>query len=119
VDFVDKQDILAAEIGQDSGEVAGAFDGGARRGLNIDADFSGNDMGKACLAEAGGAIEKDVVQGFTAGGGRVNSYLQVFLGPVLSGKISEAPRAETGIKRSILSTGFTRYNTSYFGLPPQ
>ena len=119
MDFIDKQNILATEIGQDSRQVTGTFDGGTRCSLDIDADFGGNDMGKAGFAETGGAIKQDMVKSFTAGGGRVNSYLKVFLGPVLSGKVSEAPRSETGIKRSILGTGLTRYNTSYFGLPPQ
>ena len=76
-------------------------------------------MGKACLAETGGAIEKDMVEGFTTGSSRIDGYFKIFLGPVLSGKVGKTPRSETGIKRSILGTGFTRYNASYVDLPPR
>ena len=117
MNFIDKEDILAAQIGKNSGKVAGAFDGGARCCLDINADLSGNNMGQAGLAETGRAVEQYMVEGFTATGSRRNSYLQVFFNPVLSGKISQTSRPEAGIERRILRTGFSRYNTCYLPHP--
>ena len=75
-------------------------------------------MCQAGFTEAGWAVEQNMVKGFTPGSGCGDSYFQIILGLVLSGKIGKAPGSKTGIKRCILSTGFTRYNSSYFVSPP-
>jgi hypothetical protein len=119
VNLIDEEDVLTAEVGEYGGQVAGTLDGRARCRLDINAYFGGDDMGEAGLAEAGRPVEQDVVKGFTAASGSGDGYLQIFLGPVLSGEIGKASRSETGIKWCILGAGLTRYNASYFALPPQ
>jgi hypothetical protein len=45
-----------------------------------------------------------MVQGFFTAFGSRDSYLQVILGLVLSGEISQAPGSQAGIQRCILDT---------------
>ena len=75
-------------------------------------------MGQAGLAEAGGTVKKHVIQGFSATLGGANGYLEVFLGLILSGELSQMPRPQAGVQRRVLGTGFTRYDASYFVSPP-
>jgi hypothetical protein len=117
VDFIDKQDILAAQVGKNRGKVSGTLDGRTGRRFDINADFGGNNMSQACLAETGRAVKKDMVKGFAAASGRGNSYLEIFFSPVLSGEIGKTTRSEAGIERCILGAGFSRYNTSYLPHP--
>jgi hypothetical protein len=59
-----------------------------------------------------------MVQGFIAAFGGSDGNLEVFLGLVLSGELSQAPGPQTGIQRCILGAGFPRYDASYFVSPP-
>ncbi len=75
VDLIDEQDIPGLEVCQDCGEVAGALDHRAGGGAEADAELAGDDLGERGLAEAGGAVQQYVVQGFVgvpfgAGAGR-------------------------------------------------
>jgi hypothetical protein len=115
--FIDKQDILAAQVGKNSGKVSGTFDGRAGRCFDVDAYLGGNNMSQTGLAETGRAVKKNMVEGFAAASGRGNSYLEVFFCPVLSGEIGKTTRSEAGIERCILGAGFSRYNTSYLPHP--
>ena len=54
-------------------------------------------MGETGLTQARRTVKKNVVQGFPSTTGRSDSYLQIILGLVLSGKISEIPGSKTGI----------------------
>jgi hypothetical protein len=119
VNLIDKEDVLTAQIGQYGGQVAGAFDGRPRCRLDVYPDFRGNDMGKAGLTQARRSVEQDVVECFATAAGGGNGYLEIFLGLVLSGKIGKVSRSETGIKWCVLGAGLTRYNASYFALPPR
>jgi len=119
VDFIDKEDIVAVKVGQQGGEVAGALDGRAGGRLDIGADLVGDDMGQACLAETRRPVEQDMVECITARRGGGDGYFQVFLRPVLPGKIGEAPGPETGIQRCVLGTRLTGNNASYFASPPE
>ena len=62
VDFVNEQDVAVLEIGEDAGEVAGAFDGGAGGDAKISAEFVGDNVSHSGFAEAGRAVEEDVVE---------------------------------------------------------
>jgi hypothetical protein len=107
VDLVDKENILAAQVGKDSGKVTGTFDSGPRCCFDIDSYLGGNNMCQAGLSEAWWAVEQYVVERFAATGSRGDSYPEIFFRLFLSGKIGKAPRSETVIEWRILGTGFT------------
>lgn len=109
---------MAAEVGDDGRQVAGALDGRAGGDADVDADLGGDDVGERGLSQAGRAIEQDVVDGFIPSLGGGDGDFEVVLGLVLSDKIGQAPRPQAGIKRCILGTGLTRYDASYIRLPP-
>jgi len=119
VDFIDEKDILALEIRQDGRQVSGTLYRRARGCPDINADFEGDDMGEGCLAQAGGAVQQNVVQGFTPALGGVDGYIQVVLSLLLTNEVGQAPGPQAGIERCILFAGFTRYDAGYFGSPPR
>ena len=49
---------------------------------------------------------------------RGDSYAQIILDSGLTNELIKMTRSEAGIKRYVLSTGFTRYNAVYFNLTP-
>ena len=57
MDFVNEEDVLAAEVGEDGGQVASALDGRTGSRPDIDADLGGDNIGQSGFAEAGRAIE--------------------------------------------------------------
>ena len=118
MDFVDKENIVAAQVGQDSGQVAGAFDGRTGGCFNVNAYLGGNDMRQARLAEAGRPVKQDMVDRLTPTLSRGNRYLKIFLGLLLSDKVGQVPGSKTGIERGVLFARFTRYNACYFASPP-
>ena len=89
MDFVDEEDIVSTEVGQNSRQVAGAFNRGTGRRLNVDAHLGGDDVGEACFAEPRRPVKKHVVDGFTPPLGRRNGNFQVFLGFFLPDKVGQ------------------------------
>ena len=71
VDLVDEQDVALVEVGQDGGQVAGPLDGRAAGGVDGDAQLAGDDVGERRLAQAGRAVEQDVVGRLPALAGRL------------------------------------------------
>ena len=63
VHFVDEQHVAVVEVGEDRGEIAGAFEGGSARRLEPRAHLVRDDPGEARLAEPGRPREQDVVDG--------------------------------------------------------
>jgi len=59
-----------------------------------------------------------MVQCLASAFGSSNSYVQIVLDPDLPDEIIKTPWSQAGIKRYILSSGFTGYNASYFNLTP-
>jgi len=55
-----------------------------------------------------------MVQWFTPAFGSGNRYFQIFFDFVLAEKFPESARSQACIKWLVLSTGFTRYDSSYF-----
>jgi len=104
---------VAFKVGQDSGQVSGALDGGAGCRLDVDAYFDGDDTGQAGLAQAGRPVKQDMVYRLPPAFGGIDSYLEIFLRFNLADEVRQAPGSKTGIKRSILGAGLTRYNASY------
>jgi hypothetical protein len=64
--FVDKKNVVTAEVGQNSGQVPHAFDGRTGCCLDINAYLGGDNVGKAGLAEPGRPVKKYVVDRLAA-----------------------------------------------------
>ena len=77
VDLVDEEHVALVEVGEDGGEVAPALDGGAGRETDLHPQFGGDDVRQRGLAEAGRAVQQDVVERLPAhfGGGDVDGQI--------------------------------------------
>ena len=94
VDLVDEQDVALLERGQDRGEVAGPLDRRARGVLDVHAELAGDDRGEGRLAEAGRAVEEDVVGRLSPAPGRGQQHRQVRLDLALPDVFVERPRSQ-------------------------
>jgi hypothetical protein len=74
-------------------------------------------MGEAGLAQAGGAVKEDMVDGFTAAPGGSDGDFKVFLGVVLADEIGQGTRPEGAIEGRVLLAGFAGYDAGYFSPP--
>jgi hypothetical protein len=74
VDLVDEEDVAARERGEDTGQIALAFEGRAGGDAGLGPHLVGDDVGQGGLAETGRAGEEDVIEGASAllGGGHVD-----------------------------------------------
>ena len=66
MDLIDEQDVALIEVGQDRGQVARPLDGRTAGGVDVHAELAGDDVGERRLAQAGRAVEQDVVGRFLA-----------------------------------------------------
>lgn len=94
MDFVDEEDVVVGEICEDGGEVASAFDGGAGGDAEVAAHFVGDDAGHSGFAEAGWAVEEDVIDGFGAFFSSGDGEFEVVFETVLADVFVEGLRAE-------------------------
>ena len=61
VDLVDEEDVALVERGQDCGQVPCPLDRRAAGIANVRAELAGDDRGEGRLAEAGRAVQQDVI----------------------------------------------------------
>ncbi len=94
VDFVDEQHVVLLQRCQDSGQVAGLVQHGARCDLEAHAQLVGDDGREGGLPQARGAVEEQMVEGFAAHAGRLHEDAQVLDHFVLAGKVVEAAWAQ-------------------------
>jgi hypothetical protein len=73
VDLVEEEDLALAQVGEDGGEVSLDLQGWAGGLLEADFKLVGDDGGEGGFAQAGRAEEEDVVEGFAAGFGGLES----------------------------------------------
>ncbi len=109
VDFVDEQHVPGLEVGEDRGEVAGALDDRAGGGAEADAEFAGDDLGERGLAEAGRAVQQDMVQRFAAGAGGLDEDGEVFAGGALADEFRKRLRPERGFGGVFVAAGRGRW----------
>ncbi len=72
VDFVDEQDVVLLEVGQDGCEVPRTFDDGTGGHLDVDPQLTCNDVGQSRLAQPGGTVEEDMIQRLPPGLGSLD-----------------------------------------------
>ena len=96
MDLVDEQHVALAELGEDGGEVAGAFEGGARGDVQVHAHLVGDDAGQRRLAEPGRPGEQQVVGGLAASAGGLEDDAQPVLQLGLADELVERPGPQRG-----------------------
>src|SRR5699024_1732654 len=79
VDLVDEQHVPFLQVGQQGGQVPRLFDGGAAGDPDLDPHLVGDDAGQGGLAQAGRAVQQDVVHGLAPAAGRLQIDLEVLL----------------------------------------
>ena len=94
MDLVDEEHVVGLQGGEEAGEVAGLVEHGAGGGLDTDAQLVGNDVGEGGLAEAGRAVEEDMVEGLAAVLGGADEDLEVLHHLLLAGETVEPRGAQ-------------------------
>ncbi len=94
VNFVDKEDIPLLEAGEESGKVAGFFDGGTRGGADGGVHFRAEDVGERGFSQPGRTAEKEMVERLLAGSGRIEKDAETVLKLGLAGEVGETGGTE-------------------------
>ena len=101
MDLVDEQDVVVVEGGQDRGQVAGPLDRRAAGVADVDAELAGDDRGQGGLAEAGRAVQQDVIGGFTPPPRRRQQHREVGLDLALADVFGQAVGPERALDRLV------------------
>ena len=102
MDFVDEQDLLVAEIGQDGGKVALDLQRWTGSLLEGHGQFVGDDGGESGLAQPRRTVEQNVIQSFAAGARCLDRDRQVFFDLGLSDELCQALRPQLQLKRRVV-----------------
>ena len=97
VDLVDEEDVALVERGQDGGQVPGPLDRGAGRVADVDPELAGDDGGERRLAEAGRAVQEDVVRGLPPLARRRQQHREAGLHLALAEVLVQAARPERAL----------------------
>ena len=103
MDLIDEENVALAQIGQQSGQITGLFDGRAGGNADVDAHFVGDDACQSGLAQTGRAIEQNVVQRLIAALCRLNVDGEVFLDLFLAVVFAQTPGPQAHL--SVVSGG--------------
>ena len=95
--LVDEEDAAVVEIGEDRGEVTGAFERRPAGDAQGDAKLGGDDTGQRRLPGSRRSGEQQMVDGLAASARRTEQDVEVLLEPLLAHELVEAPRAERGL----------------------
>ena len=98
-----------SQVGQDGGQVAGALDDRTGGGLDVDPHLAGHDIGQGGLAQAGRAVEQDMVQRLAPAPGRIDEQAQVALDLFLADVVVQGTRTQGGVKLEIVIEFFRGY----------
>ncbi len=102
MDLVDEEHVALFEVGDDRGQVAGAFDRGARGDADVDAELARDDVRERGLAESGRPRQQHVVEHFGASARRLDRHPENFFGALLSDEFAKLARAQRQIEPAIL-----------------
>jgi hypothetical protein len=111
MDLIDKKNVMVLQIGQNGGQVAGAFEHGPRGRPDAHAELVGNDVCKRGFAEPGRAAEQHVVERLAPAPGRIDENTQVFLDPVLPHEILETKRPQAPVELDVVIILFGLYDS--------
>ena len=93
------------EVIDDCGEVTGAFDRGARRPAQINAEFARDDMGERGFAEARRPREENVVEDLAAHARRLDRHAENFFEALLADELRNRARAQRKVELAFLLAG--------------
>ncbi len=99
--LVDKQDVVFFERGEYAGQVAGLVEDGTRGDLEAHAELVGDDTGQGGFAEAGRAVEQQVVEGLVAHARCGDEYPEVVDDFFLAVECLEASGAQGALEVSV------------------
>ena len=97
MDLVDEQHVAVVEIGEDGGEVAGAFERGPAGDAQRDAELGGDDAGQRRLPGSRRSREEQMVDRLPALARRGEEDLEVLLQALLAHELVQAARAQRGL----------------------
>ena len=114
VDLVDEEDIAGVQVGQQGGQIAGLFDGGAGCDPYIHAHLIGDNPGEGRFAQTGRAVKEGVVQRLVTLPGGFDIYGQGPLGLFLAGIIGQQLGAQADLPRVLGREGGGNNGTIQF-----
>ena len=95
VDLVDEKHVVLLQRSQYAGQIARLVEHGARCHFEAHSEFVGHDGRQCSLAQAGRAVEQQMVESFAAHAGSRHEYLEIGHNAVLTGKCVEMRRAKS------------------------
>jgi len=98
VDFVEEEHLALAQVGEDGGQVALDLQAPAGGLLEADVEFIGDNGGQGSFAQAGGAREKDVIEGLAAGFGGLQGDCKLFFCFGLADELAQPAGAQFELK---------------------
>ena len=105
MDLIDKENIAGIQIGQQSGQIAGFFNGRAGGDADVHAHFIGNDTGQGGLAQTGRAIQKGMIQRLVSQAGGLNINRKIALGLFLTGIVGQKLGPQANLPRVLRREG--------------
>src|SRR5215472_4561935 len=96
MNFIEKENLARLERGQDRGQVPLALEKRPGAGLNVHAQLARDDLRERRLAEAGWAVEQNVIERLAATARRLDGNLDVLLHARLADVVSKARGANAG-----------------------
>src|SRR5438270_9812134 len=105
MDLIDKQDLLILKIRNDRGQVALDLQQGSGGGLEVNSKLIGDDIGERGFAQAGRAVEQDVVHGLATRASSFDGYREIFLHLLLTNELGEALRPQLQLERGVVAYG--------------
>ena len=109
--LVDEEDLAFVQVRQDRRQVGRAFDRRPGRDPDLGVHLPGDDAGEGGLAQAGRAVQKDVIEGLAALDRGRNRDAQVLLDLVLADVFIQAPRAQGRFDLVVVVLGLARENS--------
>jgi hypothetical protein len=103
VDLVDEENVPAFQIGENSGEIVGAFDDGTRGRDQLGPHLRGYDVSECGLAEPGRPVEQAVVERFLPVAGGPYEDAQVLLERLLPDELLEVGGPEPGVEPCVVA----------------
>ena len=115
VDLVDEQDVTGLELGEHGRQITGPLQGGPRGGLQMGAEFVGDDVSQGRLAQSRRAGEEQVVDRLAALASRAQEHIEMALQLTLADELLEAARTQSGLAEPVGRQRIRRQQLSRIG----
>jgi len=108
MDLVDEEHVAGLEVREQCRQIAGALDHGATGGAELRAHLVGDDARESSLAEAGRAVEKQVINGLPAAARRFEEHGQVLTQPRLPHELGQRAGPQALLDAALVGEGSRR-----------